>query len=174
MCSQIISSSSQTPKMAILPSEDYCLMTIFLPCPEVVIISNTHCTCNPSNTFIPIWLLQNTSVAHGGFWLSEAHPRLFAFLFFVWLHPVPDASDSAAPLADYSSFLFLRLPTVLQHCIICMWNRIGRICLPLPLIYARRWVCKSEIWLTMCLRTFKRLVQCIPVIMPSDMVPNRI
>ena len=87
MWSQIISSSSQTPKMAILPSDNYCLMTIFLPCPEVVIISNTHCTCNPSNTFIPIWLLQNTSVAHGGFWLSEAHPRLFAFLFFVWLHP---------------------------------------------------------------------------------------
>ena len=43
MWSQIISSSSQTPKMAILPSDDYCLMTIFLPCPEVVIISNTHC-----------------------------------------------------------------------------------------------------------------------------------
>ena len=30
--------------MAILPSDDYCLMTIFLPCPEVVIISNTHCS----------------------------------------------------------------------------------------------------------------------------------
>ena len=44
MWSQIISSSSQMPKMAILPSDDYCLMTIFLPCPEVVIISNTHCT----------------------------------------------------------------------------------------------------------------------------------
>ena len=43
MWSQIISSSSQTPIMAILPSDDYCLMTIFLPCPEVVIISNTHC-----------------------------------------------------------------------------------------------------------------------------------
>ena len=43
MWSQIISSSSQTPKMAILPSDDYCLMTIFLPCPEVVIISDKHC-----------------------------------------------------------------------------------------------------------------------------------
>ena len=43
MWSRIISSSLQTPKMAILPSDDYCLMTIFLPCPEVVIISNTHC-----------------------------------------------------------------------------------------------------------------------------------
>ena len=43
MWSQLISSSSQTPIMAILPSDDYCLMTIVLPCPEVVIISNTHC-----------------------------------------------------------------------------------------------------------------------------------
>ena len=44
MWSQIISSSSLLPKMAILPNDDYCLMTIFLPCPKVVIISNTHCT----------------------------------------------------------------------------------------------------------------------------------
>ena len=44
MWSQIISGSSQKPKMAILPTDDYCLKTIFLPCPEVVIISNTHCT----------------------------------------------------------------------------------------------------------------------------------
>ena len=43
MWSQIISSSSQTTKMVISPSDDYCLMTIFLPCPEVVIISYTHC-----------------------------------------------------------------------------------------------------------------------------------
>ena len=43
MWSQIISSSLQMPKMAILPSDNYCLMTIFWLCPEVVIISNTHC-----------------------------------------------------------------------------------------------------------------------------------
>ena len=41
MWSQIISSSSRTP---ILPSDNYCLMTIFWPCPEVAIISDTHCT----------------------------------------------------------------------------------------------------------------------------------
>ena len=43
MWSQIISSSLQTPKTAISPSDDYCLKTIFWLCPEVVIISNTHC-----------------------------------------------------------------------------------------------------------------------------------
>ena len=53
MGSQIISSSSQMPKTAISPSDDYCLMTIFWPCPEVVIISNTHCTNKES---IPNWL----------------------------------------------------------------------------------------------------------------------
>ena len=40
MWSQIISSSSRTP---ISPSDNYCLKTIFWPCPEVVIISDTHC-----------------------------------------------------------------------------------------------------------------------------------
>ena len=35
--------------MAILPSDDYCLMTIFLPCPKVVIISNTHCISKTQN-----------------------------------------------------------------------------------------------------------------------------
>ena len=46
MWCQIISSSSQTPKMDILPSDNYRPVTIFKPCPEVVIISDNYCNAN--------------------------------------------------------------------------------------------------------------------------------
>ena len=37
----------------ILPNDNYCLMTIFLRCPEVVIISDTHCSSDRDTGFIP-------------------------------------------------------------------------------------------------------------------------
>ena len=43
MWSQIISSSSHTPKMVISPYDNYRPVTIFEPCPVVVILSDNYC-----------------------------------------------------------------------------------------------------------------------------------
>ena len=68
MWCQIISSSSQTPQMAILPSDNYCLMTIFLPCHKVVIISNTHCIVKGADDCLHcFWMAEAGNIRHAIF-----------------------------------------------------------------------------------------------------------